>query len=85
MCNDREKHGGTRRSFLRAAGLAGAGAAALGAGALGAADLADPQPALAAVSNESLGQGRWNPDTVPHAERALLATRSHGADQRRGQ
>lgn len=28
MCNDREKHGGSRRSFLRAAGLAGAGAAA---------------------------------------------------------
>jgi 3',5'-cyclic AMP phosphodiesterase CpdA len=63
MCNDREKHGGTRRSFLSAAGLAGAGAAALGAGALGGGDLLDPQPALAAISKESLGRSAWNPDT----------------------
>jgi hypothetical protein len=63
MCNDREKHGGSRRSFLRAAGLAGAGAAALGAGALGAGGMLDPQPALAAISDESLGNGKWNPDS----------------------
>jgi hypothetical protein len=62
MCNDREKHGGTRRSFLRAAGLAGAGAAALSAGALGAGGLLDPQPALASISDESLGHGKWSPD-----------------------
>jgi len=62
MCNDREKHGGTRRSFLRTAGLAGAGAAALGAGALGGGGLLDPQPALASISNESLGNGKWSPD-----------------------
>jgi hypothetical protein len=59
MCNDREKHGGTRRSFLRAAGLAGAGAAALSAGAGG---LLDSQPAMAAVNAQSLGGGSWNPD-----------------------
>ena len=59
MCNDRDKHGGTRRSFLRAAGLAGAGAAALGAGAGG---LLDSQPALAAINPKSLGGGSWNPD-----------------------
>jgi Concanavalin A-like lectin/glucanases superfamily/Calcineurin-like phosphoesterase len=59
MCNDRDKHGGTRRSFLRAAGLAGAGAAALGAGAGG---LLDSQPALAAINQKSLGGGSWNPD-----------------------
>ena len=62
MCNDRDKHGGTRRSFLRAAGLAGAGAAALGAGALGAGGLLDPQPALAAINNESFGRSAWQPD-----------------------
>jgi hypothetical protein len=54
MCNDRDSHGGTRRSFLRAAGLAGAGAAALGAGAGG---LLDSQPALAAINPQSLGAG----------------------------
>jgi hypothetical protein len=59
MCNDRDKHGGARRSFLRAAGLAGAGAAALGAGAGG---LLDSQPALAAINPQSLGAGTWNPD-----------------------
>src|ERR1700733_13183267 len=59
MCNDRDSRGGTRRSFLRAAGLAGAGAAALGAGAGG---LLDSQPALAAISSQSLGAGPWNPD-----------------------
>ena len=54
MCNDRDSSGGTRRSFLRAAGLAGAGAAALGAGAGG---LLDSQPALAAINPQSLGGG----------------------------
>ncbi len=59
MCNDRDKPGGTRRSFLRAAGLAGAGAAALGAGAGG---LLDSQSALAAINPQTLGSGRWDPD-----------------------
>ena len=59
MCNDRDSRGGTRRSFLRAAGLAGAGAAALGAGAGG---LLDSQPALAAINPQSLGAGAWNPN-----------------------
>jgi len=59
MCNDRDSRAGTRRSFLRAAGLAGAGAAALGAGAGG---LLDSQPALAAINSQSLGAGPWNPD-----------------------
>jgi hypothetical protein len=59
MCNDGDKHGGTRRSFLRAAGLAGAGAAALGAGAGG---LLDSKPALAAINTQSLGSGAWKPD-----------------------
>jgi hypothetical protein len=58
MCNDREKHGGTRRSFLRAAGLAGAGAAALGAGG----GLLEAKPALASINSESLGNGKWSPD-----------------------
>jgi Calcineurin-like phosphoesterase len=59
MCNDRDSRGGSRRSFLRAAGLAGAGAAALGAGAGG---LLDSQPAMAAINTQSLGAGTWNPD-----------------------
>ena len=70
MCNDKDKHGGTRRSFLRAAGLAGAGAAALGAGALGG-SVADAQPALAAITSESLGRGRWSPD--PESPRFTVA------------
>jgi hypothetical protein len=68
MCNDRDSHGGTRRSFLRAAGLAGAGAAALGAGAGG---LLDSQPALAAINPQSLGAGTWNPD--PESPRFTVA------------
>jgi hypothetical protein len=68
MCNDKDSRGGSRRSFLRAAGLAGAGAAALGAGAGG---LLDSQPALAAINPQSLGGGRWDPD--PESPRFTVA------------